>query len=68
MNKSALRSISAKRLFWPLIEAKHLRAGLPGKAAAKNTTRPWRAGDFLSGTLHGLDGRRGINLPVAKVK
>ena len=66
MNKSVRQSISAKRLFWPLIEAKHLRAGLPGKAAAKNTTR--RAGDFLSGTLHGLAGRRGINLPVAKVK
>jgi len=39
MNKSVLQSISAKRLFWPLIEAKHLRVGLPGKAAAKNTTR-----------------------------
>ena len=39
MNKSVRQSISAKRLFWPLIEAKHLRAGLPGKAAAKNTTR-----------------------------
>jgi hypothetical protein len=26
-----------------------------------------RRGDFLSGTLHGLDGRKGINLPRQRV-
>ena len=57
MNKSVLQSISAKRLFWPLIEAKHLRAGLPGKAAAKNTTR--RAGDFLAALCMALPGEGG---------
>jgi hypothetical protein len=48
------------------VKAKHLRVGLADKADAKNTTR--RDGDFFSGTVHGLDGRWGINLPAAKVK
>ena len=55
--------------FWPLIEAKYLRGGLAGKAAAKNTTRSiaqaWR---FFKRHLPGLSRRRGVNLPQQRLK
>jgi hypothetical protein len=58
-----------KNLIWPLIEAINLRVGRAGKAAAKNTTRSeeevWR---FFKRHLHGLECRKGVNLPQAKAK